>query len=85
MKYRVVAITNNLNACADNANGPWDWEGDTKEFPELIDYVEDEAVLLVIGPEKGQVWTVEDFFNCIPIKEFEAILIDGPDKEADKT
>jgi len=62
MKYRVLRISNNLKDYPK-------CESDTKEFPQLVEYVEDEQETFIID-ENNTFWKSDDFFHMIDLKEF---------------
>lgn len=62
MKYRLLRITNDINAC------PLAKE-DTEEFPYIVKYVDDEEEFFVMD-EDGNFWEARDFFYMTDIKEF---------------
>lgn len=64
MKYKVLKITNNIEAYPEAKE-------DTLQYPNLINKVEDEFDLFIMN-ENGECYQADEFFNMIPIKEFEA-------------
>lgn len=69
MRYRVVTVTNNL------ADYPQD-EADTKEFPKLVEQVEDEEETFIVD-EEGNFWLASEFFYQNILIEFEGIMWEG--------
>lgn len=62
-KLRVVQVTNNLEANPECAN-------DTKEFPDLISYIEDEYAMFIVDSVNGDFWPANEFFYMINVTEF---------------
>ena len=62
MDYRVVSITKDVSRYPESAK-------DTEEFPELVEEVEDEQALFVIG-ENGKIYKADEFFYSVEVKRF---------------
>jgi len=62
-KLRVVQVTNNLETNPDCL-------ADTKEFPNLVSYVEDECAMFVVDTTDGRFWPVNEFFHMVNVMEF---------------
>ena len=63
MKYRVLNISNNIISNPECCE-------DSKEFPEIVEFVEDECELF-IGDENRSFWLASEFFMMTNISEFE--------------
>lgn len=63
MNFRVVRITNNIEDYQD-------CEEDTKEFPELVKYVEDEMNTFIIEEDTEEFYKAEEFFFMTSFKRF---------------
>lgn len=62
MEYRVVKITNNIEAYPD-------CKQDTEEFPNIVFHVEDEMDLFIVDSD-GKFWPSDEFFSMVEIKKF---------------
>ena len=62
-KYKIVTITNDLNAYAE-------YEKYTLNYPELVEYVVEDEVSSFVIDEHNIVYPVNEFFHMVDIKEF---------------
>ena len=62
MKYRVLKITNNVEKYPE-------CKEDTKEFPDLVNYVKDEMELIIMNERDDWVFA-DEFFFTHTVKEF---------------
>lgn len=63
-KYRVVTVTNDLE------NNP-EYAEDTIAYPDLIKYVEGDLAIFVIDLTNDNVYSHDQFFMMVAVKEFE--------------
>lgn len=59
--FRVVIITNNLKEYPQ-------YQDDTKEFPDMVPYVEDEVAVFVSNAD--DFWPASEFFDMVSITDF---------------
>lgn len=61
---RIVTVTNNIQDYPEH-------EKDTREFPHLVEYVEDEADTFVVDPDNPteQVWPAREFFDMVLVTQ----------------
>lgn len=62
-KYRVVTVTNDLE------NNP-EYAEDTIAYPDLIKYVEGDLAIFVIDLTNDKIYSHDEFFIVVGIKEF---------------
>lgn len=73
-RLRVVAITNNLVDYPECVK-------DTEEFPNLIEYVEDEMAIFVVDTTNNNFWRADEFFYMVEVTEF---LVDSKQLDDDE-
>jgi len=61
--FRIVTVTNNLESY------PQHWE-DTREFPDLVEELDNDIETFVIDPRDGGWWVASEFFGCTNISHF---------------
>ena len=63
-KFRVVTVTNDLESNPEYAE-------DTIAYPDLIPYIEDELATFIIDLTNDNVYSHDQFFMMVAVKEFE--------------
>lgn len=69
MKYRLLQITTNIEEYPSHKK-------DTEEFPELVEYVEDDSDIFIMDEEK-RFWYANEFFYQSGVTEFESEQVGG--------
>lgn len=62
-RLHVARITNNPKEYPDCVE-------DSEEYPEIIEYVEDEMDLFIVDPETRNFWPAKEFFLMVGIRDF---------------
>lgn len=60
---RIVTVTNDIETYPEFAK-------ETLEFPNLVDYVEDDIEIFIVGEDENDFWCHHDFFLLGDIKRF---------------
>lgn len=63
IEFRVITITNDLQEHPQ-------YRDDTEEFPNLVQYIEDEVETFVVDMRDGGFWGASDFFFGTNITHF---------------
>ena len=72
IQFRVVTVTNNLEAHPQ-------YREDTREFPRLVQHIEDAVEVFVVDMRDGGFWVASDFFYGTNITHFVVDSLEAPE------
>lgn len=62
-ELKVVRVTNNPDEYPEFAEA-------SVEFPELVEYIDDESATFIVDPETGDFWPADEFFHMVAVTAF---------------